>query len=98
MEQAMHPVHGGTPVMAVVTANAKAHLSATARGYRKAPARPKGQKKMNLIDTLKAAAARRAVYRQTRDEIARMPRDVALDLGIFPEDADRIAWTAVYGN
>ncbi len=53
---------------------------------------------MTLIDTLKAAAANRAMYRRTRDEIARMPRDVALDLGIFPEDADRIAWAAVYGN
>ena len=46
---------------------------------------------MTFIDTLKAAAANRAMYRRTRDEIARMPRDVAIDLGIFPEDADRIA-------
>jgi uncharacterized protein YjiS (DUF1127 family) len=53
---------------------------------------------MKLIDTLKSAAAARALYRRTRDEIARMPRDVALDLGIYPEDADRIAWTAVYGR
>lgn len=53
---------------------------------------------MKLIDTLKAAAAQRAAYRQTRDEIARMPRDVALDLGIFPEDAHQIAWAAVYGK
>jgi hypothetical protein len=53
---------------------------------------------MKLIDTLKAAAANRALYKRTRDEIARMPRDVALDLGIFPEDADRIAWVAVYGK
>jgi uncharacterized protein YjiS (DUF1127 family) len=53
---------------------------------------------MTLIDTLKAAASNRAMYRRTRDEIARMPRDVAIDLGIFPEDADRIAWAAVYGK
>ena len=53
---------------------------------------------MKLIETLKAAAATRALYKRTRDEIARMPRDVALDLGIFPEDADRIAWAAVYGR
>ncbi len=53
---------------------------------------------MKLIDTLKAAASTRALYKRTRDEIARLPRDVALDLGIFPEDADRIAWVAVYGK
>ena len=53
---------------------------------------------MKLIETLKAAAASRALYKRTRDEIAHMPRDVALDLGIFPEDAHRIAWAAVYGK
>lgn len=53
---------------------------------------------MTLIDTLKAAAANRALYKRTRDEIASMPRNVALDLGIYPEDADRIAWAAVYGK
>lgn len=53
---------------------------------------------MNLITTLKAAATRRAMYRRTRNEIAAMPRDVALDLGIFPEDAAQIARAAVYGH
>ncbi len=52
----------------------------------------------NVIATLKAAAANRAAYRRTRDEIARLPRDIALDIGIFPEDASRIAWDAVYGK
>lgn len=52
----------------------------------------------NVIETLKTAAANRAAYRRTRDEIARLPRDVALDLGIFPEDASQLAWTAVYGK
>lgn len=56
------------------------------------------EEQMKLIETLKAAAANRAQYRATRDEIARMPRDVALDLGMFPEDAHRIAWAAVYGK
>ncbi|WP_168732884.1 hypothetical protein [Aliigemmobacter aestuarii] len=40
----------------------------------------------------------RARYISTRDEIARMPLDVALDLGIYPGDADRIARRAVYGE
>ena len=50
------------------------------------------------IEKLKAAARDRARYRQTRDEIARMPLDVALDLGIYPGDAEAIARKAVWGN
>lgn len=53
---------------------------------------------MKLIASLKEAAANRALYKRTRDEIARLPRDVAIDLGIFPEDAHRIAWATVYGK
>ena len=51
----------------------------------------------SLIASYRAAAAKRALYRRTRDEIAGMPRSVALDLGIFPEDAARIARQAVWG-
>jgi uncharacterized protein YjiS (DUF1127 family) len=51
----------------------------------------------NLIANLRDNAAKRAMYRRTRDEIASMPRRVALDLGIFPEDAELIARQAVWG-
>ncbi len=51
----------------------------------------------NLYAAMKANAAKRAQYRQMRDEIATMPRSVALELGIFPEDAARIASQAVWG-
>ncbi len=51
----------------------------------------------SLIAQLRSAAAKRAMYRRTRDEIAGMPRSVALDLGIFPEDAEIIARKAVWG-
>lgn len=51
----------------------------------------------NMIAQYRAAAAKRALYRQTRDEIAAMPRYIALDLGIFPEDAHLIAQKAVWG-
>ncbi len=51
----------------------------------------------SLIANYRANAALRAKYRQTRDEIAAMPRHVALDLGIFPEDAAQIARVAVWG-
>jgi hypothetical protein len=52
---------------------------------------------LNMIAQFRAAAEKRALYRRTRDEIAGMPRRVALDLGIFPEDADMMARKAVWG-
>ena len=57
----------------------------------------KGKTMKHLIASYRANAAKRALYRRTRDEIAQMPRSVALDLGIFPEDAERIAYQAVWG-
>jgi uncharacterized protein YjiS (DUF1127 family) len=55
-------------------------------------------KMITVYEMLKNAAANYALYRQTRDEIANMPAAVALDLGIFPGDADRLAREAVYGK
>lgn len=52
----------------------------------------------NLISRLKDAAAKRALYLHTRNEIARMPHHIALDLDIYPGDAHRIAHKAVYGR
>ena len=51
----------------------------------------------NLIATYRLNAAKRAMFRRTRDEIAAMPRREALELGIYPEDATRIAREAVWG-
>lgn len=51
----------------------------------------------NLFDRLKRRAHEVAQYRRTRDEIARMPLDVALDLDIYPGDAAKIARKAVWG-
>ena len=51
----------------------------------------------SIIAQIREAAAKHALYRRTRDEIAGMPRRVALDLGIFPEDAEMIARRAVWG-
>ncbi|WP_309668149.1 hypothetical protein [Tabrizicola sp.] len=53
---------------------------------------------ITVFDMLKTAASNYALYRQTRDEIANMPLDVALDLGIYRGDAERIAREAVYGK
>lgn len=51
-----------------------------------------------IIATLKSRLRDHAAYTRTRDEIARLPLDAALDLDIFPGDADRIARRAVYGR
>ncbi|EEW25792.1 hypothetical protein [Rhodobacter ferrooxidans] len=53
---------------------------------------------LNVIEKLQTAARNRARYLHTRNEIARLPLDVALDLGIYTGDAHRIAWQAVYGR
>jgi uncharacterized protein YjiS (DUF1127 family) len=58
----------------------------------------KGKTMLTLFDRLIAAARDRARVRQTRNEIARMPLDVALDLGIYPGDADELARKAVWGK
>ena len=53
---------------------------------------------LTVIEKLMTEARRQARYRQTRDAIAQMPLDVALDLGIYPGDAAAIARKAVYGH
>ena len=49
-----------------------------------------------LIFRVKTAMTKYSRYIATRDEIARMPLDVALDLGLFRGDAERIARKAVW--
>lgn len=51
-----------------------------------------------MIESLKTAARKRADYIRTRNEIARLPLDIALDLDIYPGDAAKIAHAAVYGR
>lgn len=51
----------------------------------------------NLYDAYKTYANQHALYRRTRDEIARLSHSEAMDLGIYPGDADRIAREAVWG-
>lgn len=54
-----------------------------------------------MMKTLYAAyqtyARQHALYRQTRDEIARLSRAEQIDLGIYAADAERIARQAVWG-
>jgi len=52
---------------------------------------------MNLFAELRTAVEKRAAYNRTVREISSMPTTTAIDLGIFAEDARKIARRAVYG-
>ena len=95
----MRPAHGDKVALAVVRICSNIIFSSCETGKPFGPtiAKTKGNTVKSLIASYRAAAAKRALYRRTRDEIAGMPRSVALDLGIFPEDAARIARQAVWG-
>lgn len=53
---------------------------------------------INVVKSLRTAAAKRAQYNRIVAEIQSMPLDVALDLDIYRGDAHRIASEAVYGR
>ena len=53
----------------------------------------------SILTTIRTAAQKRAAYNRTFNEISAMPVERAVeDLGIFPEDAHKIALRAVYGR
>jgi uncharacterized protein YjiS (DUF1127 family) len=58
----------------------------------------KGRTMLTVYEMLRTSARTYAAYRRTRHEIANLPLDVALDLGIYPGDAEQIARDAVYGK
>jgi len=52
---------------------------------------------MTMIKTFRERLAKRAAYNRTRDAIASLPVELAVeDLGFCPADADKIAMRAVY--
>ncbi|MFP7673004.1 hypothetical protein ACG74X_06555 [Marivita sp. S0852] len=51
-----------------------------------------------FMSSLRTRLQKRAAYYQTVSEIRSMPLDVALDLDIYPGDAEKIAYEAVYGR
>lgn len=51
-----------------------------------------------LISTLQERLKKRDQYHRIVNEIRRMPLDVALDLDIYRDDAERIAYRHVYGS
>ena len=52
----------------------------------------------HVLSTLRTTLAKRAAYHRTVDELRNLPIDVALDLDIYPGDAERIAYETVYGR
>ncbi|MGZ2258711.1 hypothetical protein [Roseobacter sp. A03A-229] len=51
-----------------------------------------------IIARLKNAANKRAEFNRTYHELRFMPRETAIDLGMFPEDAYDVAYAHVYGR
>lgn len=52
----------------------------------------------HIMSSLRDRLNKRAAYNRTAQEIRMMPLDVALDLDIYPGDAEKIAAQAVYGR
>lgn len=52
---------------------------------------------MTILNTVRSAYAKRVAYLRTKRELENMPLDVALDLGMFREDAGVVASKAIYG-
>lgn len=52
---------------------------------------------MIIIDQIRTAVQKRAAYNRIKFEISNMPLETAIDLGIFKDDAGKIASKAVYG-
>jgi uncharacterized protein YjiS (DUF1127 family) len=91
----MRPAHGSTPALGIVSATISAHIMDTGTAEFRTL---KGKTMLTVFEKLMTAARNQARYRQTRNEIARLPMDVALDLGIYPGDADELARKAVWGK
>lgn len=52
---------------------------------------------MTVLNTVRTAIQKRVAYSRVKHEIANMRQETAIDLGIFREDASKIAAKAVYG-
>jgi uncharacterized protein YjiS (DUF1127 family) len=52
---------------------------------------------MTVLIKVRTAVQKRAAYLRLKNELASMPQDVAIDLGMFREDAAKIANKAIYG-
>lgn len=51
-----------------------------------------------LISRIQDRLRKRAAYRRTVSELRKMPINTALDLDLYPGDAEKIAARAIYGH
>ena len=52
---------------------------------------------MTVLNTVRTAIEKRVAYNRLKHELRSMPQEVAIDLGMFREDAAKIASKAIYG-
>jgi uncharacterized protein YjiS (DUF1127 family) len=52
---------------------------------------------MIVMNTVRSAIEKRVAYSRLKYELATMPQKTAIDLGLFREDAGKIASKAIYG-
>ena len=52
---------------------------------------------MTVLNTVRHAIERRVAYTRLKHELEAMPLETAIDLGMFREDAGKIAARAIYG-
>lgn len=52
---------------------------------------------MTVLNTVRTAVQKRVAYSRLKHELEAMPVETAIDLGMFREDAGKIAAEAIYG-
>ena len=52
---------------------------------------------MTVLNQVRSAIEKRVAYTRLKHELEAMPLETAIDLGMFREDAGKIAAKAIYG-
>ena len=52
---------------------------------------------MTILNTVRSAVQKRVAYSNLKHELANMSVETAIDLGMFREDAAKVASKAIYG-
>ena len=52
---------------------------------------------MTVMNSVRTAIEKRVAYSRLKHELATMPQETAIDLGMFREDAGKTASKAIYG-
>lgn len=87
----MHPMQGGIVLLSLVLRCGMTHLAG------KQPSKTEADMPAILTE-IQTRLRQRAAYIRTRNALRDMPLNVAIDLDIYPYDADKLAAKAVYGR